>query len=293
MTSEESYDAASAMTPVDNVEASFQDEAATTASSRKKLHYEPNIEKGSSYRLSENVGPSDVDHKQLLVAILGFMFVAAIGVGIGFAVKNNSSDASATSAAVAPASCSFQPFETDSLKLTMVVKNDLSEDDIEYAGGVFQKTYLSLLQEELAESGEEFCDPYCRSIVSVNATANEVLGVEEGDNTTVAEAKQAEECDKVIELTLSVEGMYWSCDDMEFPGLFSMADGGERRGLQSLIQNNLRSRFLAPDDDSCPVCSEDSSTIMEAPSQEELIKNMQVYVAILPSICELDSVQVV
>jgi hypothetical protein len=224
------------------------------------------------------------------------LFVAAVGIGVAFAIKNSddgatydyvSTDESST-AAVTNCESSFQSYTTDSLKLTMIVKGSITEDDIEYAEGVFSKTYMNLLKNGFDEEGD-VCDPYCRSITDVNATYNEVFVAEESEteNSTVAlTARQVdEECNTVAELTLSVQGEYWGCDDSEFPGLFS---SGERRGL---AKSHFRSRFLAPNDGSCPVCSDDSELFDLAPSQEELIKALKVYITVLPTICELESVE--
>ncbi|KAL3929137.1 MAG: hypothetical protein SGARI_004838 [Bacillariaceae sp.] len=279
MSSEASVDV-SAVPPSDT-DSAFQDEATTASKPRKKV----------CVLLLQifNVGPSDVDSKQLLVAVLCFLFVAAIGIGVGFAIKNNGDAATTAEADSTVPSCekSFQSFSTDGLKLTMIVKGSITQDDIQYAEGIFSKTYLEALENGFNQE-EGFCDPYCRSISNLTATYSEVMVAEESE-TVAVDARQADddECDTVAELTFSVQGEFWGCDDAEFPGLFS--NGGERRNLKT----SLRSRFLAPDDESCPVCSEDSETTGMAPSQEDLTKALKVYITVLPNICELESVEVV
>jgi hypothetical protein len=285
-----------------SAEASFQ---------RKSLHYEPNIDKNSSYRLTENVGPSDIDYKQLLVAFICLCFVIAVGVGVGIATKNNSSSNGNTEEyyadTVAP-TCERMMYEfaSNSLVLTMTVAGTFSTLDLDYSATVFKKTYMGMLQNEIEEAAADYCDPYCREISDVVVTSSNVIS----SDSSVVTAKQATDCSMEIQLTFAVEGTYWGCEGEEFPGLFAM--DGSRRQLMDTISPFLRSKTepstpsssativrLLDDVDNifnstCMVCTDDDSTLeLPTPTSDDLLSIMQPYVEVLPAICELVSAEIV
>jgi len=99
----------------------------------------------------------------------------------------------------------------------------------------------------------------------------------------------------MLELTFSLEGTYWGCEDEEFPGLFSPDTGARQlKTTQNFLRKPSPPRFLEEEYDECPVCPEDSSTTgLTAPTSESLLELMNPYVAVLPAVCELTSAKIV
>jgi hypothetical protein len=308
-------------TPDDAEEqSSFQDEAASKATSdnggdvvavwesvedplskRKPLYRKPNIDKGSSYRLSENTGPSDIDPKQLLVAIICIMFVTAIGVGVGVAVRNNNDSSSGggdddvplasieTTAPVPTCERTMYGFTSSSLVLTMTVASTFTAVDMDYSANVFQKTYMGMLQNRFEDAAVNYCDPYCRTITDVVVVDN---------NAVAATAKQATDCTIEVQITLAAEGTYWGCDGQGFPGLFA-SDGG--RQLKTTTSSTRMDRVLSPKDSTttstskstCPACTDVDTTLdLSAPGPDDLLSIMGPYVEVLPAVCDLLSAEI-
>jgi hypothetical protein len=187
----------------------------------------------------------------------------------------------------------MKDFTANDLVLTMSVSSEISALEINYASSVFEKTYTSLLKNELAAATSEYCDPYCRDITSINVTSNTLT-------TPEAEARQSgPNCDATLELTFSVMGTFVGCNDTVFPGLFSSG----RRQLVQVQQPKLRfdvRRALEDEMDmegteedmdmtaECPSCLDDESTLgFASPSLDGVKTLLSDYVTVLPAVCEL------
>ncbi len=160
----------------------------------------------------------------------------------------------------------------------MSVTSNVSSIEVNYAASVFEKTYMGLLRNELDIA--DYCDPYCRSITSVNVTRNQ---------DSLVTAKQIGNCDMELKLIFSIEGTFWGCDDTEFPGLFASSHGDrhllltERTSLRSQRLNRLLDGGVT----SCALCSGESSGSLSAPTSDEFLDAMNQFVTIIPDICEL------
>jgi hypothetical protein len=172
----------------------------------------------------------------------------------------------------------MKEFESESLVVTMSVMSGISAVEIEYAANVFEETYGAMLANELSQAQADYCDPYCRKITNVVVSANALTT----SAAATAEARQSSgACDASLELTFSVEGTWYGCEETVWPGLFA-PDG--RRALQK----NLRRILEEVAEDSCPVCPDDATSLgLVSPSTTQLKEVMAEFVAVLPAICEL------
>lgn len=110
----------------------------------------------------------------------------------------------------------------------------------------------------------------------------------ETDTVSILETsqRQALECDTELKLTFLVEGTYWGCEGSPFPGLFSDAMDSDAEAL------NMTGMILKQKA-SCQVCPEDTlGEGLPAPTADDLLESMQPYMAALPTICELQSAEV-
>jgi hypothetical protein len=231
-----------------------QDESVTPSKPTSRYSHSSsknNINPNGSIRLTEDLGPSQIDWKLLTVAAVMILFIVgiAVGVGVGLTNRNNREAESEAEAAAAETtmtpttttSCTLMEFPyTTSVVMTLSTSdgesNMLTEDEITYISSVLEKTYDQI--ESVLLNGDDVgaegraegdgddeiikCDPYHRTITSMNIT--DVV-------TTSGSAMDMEglegECTSMTEVTLAVSGMYWTCeeeedDEVEFPGLFTM-----------------------------------------------------------------------
>jgi hypothetical protein len=186
-------------------------------------------------------------------------------------------------------------FTANNLVLTMAVTTDISTIEIDYATAVLEKTYTSLLANELTQSLSEFCDPYCRQIDSITVLSNEL------STSDISEARQADDgCDSTLVLTFGVVGSYVGCEDTEFPGLFS---SGRRQLVHiqpSKIRRNMNVRRFLEDMEAdggavmCDSCPDGSNTLgLPAPTVDAMSELLSDFVAVLPAICEVTDAQIV
>ncbi|KAG7345635.1 hypothetical protein IV203_033166 [Nitzschia inconspicua] len=241
------------------------------------------------------------------------ILVIALGVTIGILVSRNkdtdtSDDAAATSAANSTSSASTNDpidldcemktieFSDSNLVLTMSVDSGISSIEMEYAAAVFEKTYTSMLANELSASLNEYCDPYCRQITGLTVLSNELISPEES-----ADSRQSSDCDATLKLVMGIEGTFVGCEDTPFPGLFS---AGRRQLIQiqrSKVRMNLNTpRFLQPGaegtemDPMCPSCPDDSNSLgLQAPAVPSMVEILDGFVSVLPAICELTDAEIV
>jgi hypothetical protein len=234
----------------------------------------------------------------------GAMFVI-FGVIIGLLVSTNSKLDTSDPATVAPASTTTttdapvvdtdvtssscdvmtKNFTWSGLKLTFRTRSTISGLEVDYAAGVFEKTYGAMLENELVQAQADYCDPYCRKIVDVNVESTSLV-------PTSVQVRQTDSdgCDAQLVLVFGVEGTYQGCEGTEFPGLFS-ADAG-RRALQQKHLRFLDRRRL--DSDGCPVCPDDVTSLgLVSPSMTQFQDTMAEFVTVLPTICSLDGAEIV
>jgi hypothetical protein len=190
-------------------------------------------------------------------------------------------------------------FTANNLVLTLAVKTDISNIEIDYATAVLEKTYTSLLANELAQSLSQYCDPYCRQIESIIVLSSDLV-TPDGE-TSEARQQQDDDCDATLVLTFGVEGTYVGCEDTEFPGLFT---SGRRQLVQiqaSKVRRNLNVLRVLQDteanmepDAACGSCPNDSNTLgLPAPTVDAMSELLSDFVEVLPSICAVTDAQVV
>lgn len=209
----------------------------------------------------------------------------------------------------------MKDFSTKAIVMTMAVSSSISAVEINYAANTLEKTYSSMLSNQLEQARADYCDPYCRMISAVTVDSNSLMTSE-----ATAEARQAgtDDCDAMLELTFNVEGSYYGCEDTVFPGLFASPEA--RRMLRASVVGSSSSnvRFLqdaeedmmeeeammedgemedTTEDDmdaSCPVCPDDVQSLgLVSPTSAQLKNVIKPFVTVLPAICGLNKVEVI
>jgi hypothetical protein len=156
---------------------------------------------------------------------------------------------------------------------------------IQYAANVFAKTYEAMIHNNLEQVTSNYCDPYCREITLVS--------IVEADSSNIfeASARQSNECDTELTLTLQVEGTYWACEGSPFPGLFSDPMADEEMASNTTTSGELVRMING--NEMCQKCLEDSVLDgLIAPSSSDLLEAMEPYVTVLEPICALLSTKV-
>ncbi|KAL3933556.1 MAG: hypothetical protein SGARI_003680, partial [Bacillariaceae sp.] len=150
---------------------------------------------------------------------------------------------------------------------------------IRYAANVLAKAFGGV-------SMDGVCDPHCRKITSVD-----VLSSDRTENVfDTADEKQADECTESVDIVLGVSGTYWACPDEPFPSLFSDSSTGGNvfaEAKQAVVMDEEDGE--AEEDETCPVCPEGSVS----PSPEDYASAMSPFLAVLNTVCEVTSVEVV
>lgn len=206
--------------------------------------------------------------------------VPVVASSAGNTTTSNSTSES-SSASEVDLSCEkiMRNFSDNALMITLSVASSISSIEIDYAANVFEQTYSAMLANELTQAQADYCDPYCRKIVDVTVTSNSL---------TVAEARQAGECDSTLTMTFTVEGTFYGCEDTVFPGLFGV------EGRRALKKNLRRILQDDADEDSCRVCPDGSTSLgLVSPSISNLRDTMKQFVTALPAICELTDASVI
>jgi hypothetical protein len=300
-----------------------RDTSQKSGSSFLTPNYPPPRRKTKEEMLAEASGFSDeigtsVPHQPLKFDWKFFLIAMAVLVGvfgtiIGILVGRNTNLDTSSDATMAPTEmtntttitttistvdldCDMMTmnFTANNLVLTMSVQSGISGIEIDYATAVLEKTYTSMLQNELTQSLSQYCDPYCRKIDSITILSNKLITAE------TAESRQTGDCDASLVLTFSVEGTFIGCEDTEFPGLFAP---GRRQLVEvqtSKVRRNLNApRFLEPSEemdgmDMCPSCPDDSNTLgLTAPTVTRMSELLDGFVAVLPAICEVTGAEIV
>lgn len=298
------------MAEKENVAAAAVSSTTTTKPPGKNLHHEPNIDKNSSIRLTENVGPSEVDWRLFTVGLVMLMVVIGIAVGVGVGVTSsnkNANDASTsgttdTDSSTTPSTPMVSDnnacpqdtkmqyeFSTNAI-VTLAVDPAIGSTDIDYTASLLQKAYGEMDSFYV----ENACDPYYRTVSSVTNTGSSVLG----DNITTSNG-DGEDC-SYLNVTFQVMGTYWACEDVPFPGLFAMPssdavatvattrtsnNGGRARGRGRTllrIRDRRRRGLQSPP----PACPDDAALFspLGSPQQLEIVSD---FVSALPSVCAL------
>jgi hypothetical protein len=205
---------------------------------------------------------------------------------------------------------SLMKFSETSLILKLAVDPLISDDEMDYAASVLQKTYTALVENRLLEVEEaSYCDPFCRKISYVRIeNATKVDTGTAVEDTTFLDSTAA--CTQELELIFSIGGTWVGCTGTEssFPGLFSTPSVGDnifddqkvrRRRLPSTttLQHNLRhvsNRQLQDGIEGCGVCPSSVDSLgMLAPSSQRLHEAMQPFITVLPAVCEIVSIELV
>jgi hypothetical protein len=193
---------------------------------------------------------------------------------------------SSTPADLASCNKTMMDFPSSKIDLVMAVSSSISSLEIDYAKNVFAKTYGALVKNQLEQAQTNFCDPFCRTITATTVVNSAITAA------AAAQAKQGDttngSCDSQLQLTLSVDGTYWGCEDTVFPGLFTISD--QARYLRTAAARSGFSPRALQEGETCPVCTGDAASLeFSAPSVDQLKEAMQTYVTVLPGICELTS----
>jgi hypothetical protein len=167
----------------------------------------------------------------------------------------------------------------------------ITEAEIDYAGGIFLKTYMAMLQNELEATATNYCDPYCRQITDVSLVGSSFVGNVTDEDLT------AEGCTAYLEMVFGVDGTYTGCEDTPFPGLFATPNATRRSllGPETFLRGGFfgydetnEDRFLQTSD-GCGECDAES-TGPSSPTTEEMVERMNPYISVIPAVCELTSV---
>jgi hypothetical protein len=213
---------------------------------------------------------------KLMVAVIFTIFVVAIIIGVTVGIKNNRNGEEPTAAPTEEVTL-CEPVEqlfALPVMVSMAVSSSITEDEIAYTASLMQKTYTALLAGFLEEA-QDYCDPYCRTITGI-----EVIGYELTGNAT-NETFVEEGCDDTLVMSYAVDGAFLGCEGADFPGMFAQL----RRRLIAL----RRGRFLQATCGDCPGDSGDLGQI--APTGEELVEIMDPFVSILPTVCQLNTIE--
>jgi hypothetical protein len=272
------------------------------AEQAKKAEKEEQAPKDEPTETEEEDGKIERQKWEIIFVIV--MVVVLLIVVISLGVSNRKkSDAEAESSATSAPSGTVSPgcnatvmdFSVPSVALKVKVDSTISTLEIDYAANVFMKTYTAMLENEVESAGaSNYCDPYCREISHVEvASADFTNDVVEDDAT--------DGCDAYLEMVFAVNGTYTACEGTPFPGLFTPSSTrrlmpsyeSTLRGGGLSSQRNGMNRFLDSDASTCGVCSVGGNSIAYvAPTIEELTEQVEPYVTVLPSVCELVSVDI-
>jgi hypothetical protein len=132
---------------------------------------------------------------------------------------NSTPSTGGNSSSVPDCELAVQDFNVeDAMTLYMSTSSSVTAVELDYAASVFQKTYETMLQNGLQEFHDsDYCDPYCRNLVSVNATGYKVVDGE------VSAESQERGCENLVALSVAISGTYVGCPNAAFPGLFTLS----------------------------------------------------------------------
>ena len=222
--------------------------------------------------------PEEQEQKnKLVVAVIFTIFVVAIILGVSLGITRSNRNGGDTEPTMAPTLAYCEPVEqlfALPVMVSMAVSSSITEPEIAYTAALMQKTYTALL-EGFLEEAQDYCDPYCRTITNI-----EVMGYELTGNITNATYVE-DGCDDTLVVSYAIDGSFLACEGADFPGMFSQL----RRRLRSLRGDN---RFLQ---EACGECSDGGDGIGEiAPTEEDLVEIMDPFVTVLPTVCQLSSI---